>query len=609
MESSKDQEFNNLSPPRKMVKYFSHDETPLFKLQITPFKTLNKIFKYSIRGSLIIVIASLFLYFMLGSTHIFLISLGVVVPLGVVAFLVISQRTELRQERFFCMTNKRVYLYGKDAGPEWVNYADLSSLKAVIFKKRKIMDRKNEGSIDFVSFDRDTGGITVNNVPNLLDTQKIIETILFEYGNINQRWEQMKKKTNFQFPSNFNVSNEKLDNIITRNKYLTIYAGVAFLITLVVGFVLFIFLPKILEVDASMKVLAQILALSLSWVFGSIFIVVFIVEKYLQKKRSSPRETVLRLDSNQISLSNVDSPLTIPLNPHITINYLKIFKPTYGWMHWNKDIDGITIKPSYNSPIQLTFGPVDDFANIFEILFCSCLVWKKESGLLLSKEQIHQFESLTDGKFAEMPEQLISYSKVLSSLVEKDLKPIEPSNEIYNSLRNYLDPDEQIFLNYTPIINIKVSLIQLILGGSGILIGGIIMGLGIANVFNASSLSTVIMFVGFGFLLASTVFSSFASLSFLGKRSAKKSAYIFTNQKLIMKHSNEYKLIPYTNISNVVREDMETSYEIEINLKSPIKGYLIPMYLIEIPRVPINDDLFNKIKYLVEKSQASHLQD
>jgi hypothetical protein len=68
--------------------------------------------------------------------------------------------------------------------------------------------------------------------------------------------------------------------------------------------------------------------------------------------------------------------------------------------------------------------------------------------------------------------------------------------------------------------------------------------------------------------------------------------YIFTNQKLIVKHFKKYHEVPYKDFSTILLNEHRKSDRITIVLKI---DSLVNLDIIQIPYAQKNSDLYNKI--------------
>ncbi|NVM29026.1 MAG: hypothetical protein HWN65_09280 [Candidatus Helarchaeota archaeon] len=572
--------------------YFTPDEKPLFKVRGLQWAKFDKILRLTFIGMLLgmlIAFATLII-----ATNKFPYEILILfVPLLIASIIMLSKFHFFRVEHSLCITDKKIYLYSGVHERFWVNSTELASIKAMDFEKKKSrIGMPETGKIEFVMQDYETRVHSIMNIPNLHDSQKIIESILYEYGNIRQRWDALQEKFKLQFPYKFNISSKKLDAIRKRRKRLNLYLMVGCFLTLLIGAAIYLILPIVIEIDVVIRPIVDVMILVVVIIIVGGIILGTSVEKYLLRKRSSPINSTITLNSQQVTLSN-NITQTISMSPDICLNYLKIREPFKKYkFNWNTDAEGIVIKSAIDSDLEMKFGPIDNFPEIFEIFFCYFIIWKAEHGFLLSKDQITTLkEGLPDQITEASTEKFAITTSEVQDSKEISFHPIDLSSEIYQSFRKYLDPDERILLSYKPMMNLKLlylkmalALIFLILSFAASILGDIYSNIAIVMV---------------GILLMITSIPMLFCFCCSGDRLISKAFYVFTNKKIIWKYSNKYILITYDNISSIIRRDKKKTYEIDIKFKKPLEtSPFMDKYTLNIPKIPYENNLIIQLTEL-----------
>ncbi|HUX98667.1 MAG TPA: hypothetical protein VMV49_03880 [Candidatus Deferrimicrobium sp.] len=607
MEWQSSDDWRETTLPHKMTMYFSPDETPLFRVRNAQNRTPGIFFIIPIIVSLLVVL----IIFATVISFSFILVIMIFIPVLLIGFMFLVFHSVLKSQQLLLLTNKRIYLYTKRQKFENIDTLNFSDLKAIIYRKRRFLERKdNTGTIDFIGQEYKTALITINDVQEIRQCQRIIESILYEYGGFKERWDEIKEKSQYNFPYNFKISADGLNILLKRNSRLNLYLMIIYTATLLSIILFYIFVPSIISF------LTLIMVIFIFFV-GVLISVPVLSEKYLLKRRPSPSNAILRLDSERISISDNPYPASIPLNPETSLNYLKLThmmgkasykREEYKYMllDWYEDNLALQIKPSYDSNLAITFGPVNNFPDIYDLLFCYFINWKGERNHLLSKEQIFQLEKQEIDAFSvEIKKQFATGTSAIL-VPEEILEPIEEN--LYQSFYHLIEPDEKILLSYKPLMNLTGRLLFCSLS-----IIGIIFGISCTYIFPMWIFSQ--LFIAIIILMWSIFALVFNSIEFLGENTLKNAVFIFTNKKIVIKFPKSYTIVYYSDIATVLRKDKKKFYNIELNLKHPIKTIpfsvrilmtlkynIIQKPTILIPEVPQGDKLIEKINYIREDS-------
>ncbi|NVM31126.1 MAG: hypothetical protein HWN65_19975 [Candidatus Helarchaeota archaeon] len=372
------------SIPDNIIKRFSPTENLIFKVRNRSQERIDKIYRFLFIG-IGIFYAIYIPVFIIFLEYINILSfLGILIP-GCVALVAFLGKTPMSQRDLsIYVTDRRIYLHIKRMKFEYVKEIAFSNLRALNYQRGKTLNgRVVNGNLNFITGKRRKEEELIDYIPEVTYCRKIIESALYNYGKIENRWESIKKKMKLQFPAKFKVSQEGLKFMSERYRQTTRYIVLDILITLGIAYIFYIILPSLANYPTT-KLMVQIMIIVLASIFGSIAILWWLVEKYKMRKRTSliKEESQLTLYPHQIIFSGKKTQITVPLTEDISVDVLKIKKPLDDFEKWNI-YDGIKIHSSTDSFI---FGPLDNFWDIYEAIFCYIIAWKGEQGFLFSKE-------------------------------------------------------------------------------------------------------------------------------------------------------------------------------------------------------------------------------
>ncbi len=606
MERVNDDARANESLPQKLVLYFSPDEAPLFRIRSVADKSLDLLFGVPIIAAFVVMFLIMGVAFGVPSLLYFII------PVLILGSLCLWKNPLFKSQQLLVLTNNRVYLYLKRHSYENIDSAKFSDLKAVIYRKRKILERgRDVGTIDFISQEHKTAKFSINNVPELKKCQRIIESILYTYGGFKDRWDKIKLNLDFEFPYTCKVSKEGLTRISRRDWHLNIYFGIIWGITLLVVVFFNLYVTNI-------AVIGKVIISGLIIVMGGIISIPSLSEKYVLRKRSSAPPDTLTLDPQRISYSTGKGPKTIRNTPQMCLNVHKITKimgkfsaqreePKFMQIQWFEDDLTFEIKPSPESDVGIQFGPIDAFPSIYELIFCYIINWKGEQNYLLSKEQLFRLEKQEIDKITvEIKKEFATKTSAILPSVDLTEAPVENQKYLYSYLYEVLEPDEDVQVTYTPKMNLTRRMIYMEIAVIGLVIGILFYMFKPFEFISDYGIEPMI-------IIMSIVLFVFNFLEFFGENILKNSLFIFTNQQLIIKYANSYTFVDYDNIAAILRKDKKKTYNIELSLRTPIKT--IPFMVrclmalkynimnkptILLPEVPRDNNLIDQINFIRE---------
>ena len=301
----------------------------------------------------------------------FAISTGFLAIIMTISFYYIFN---IKLEQYLILTDKKIYIYTIERKSNKFNSFELSSLKAIGFKTSWYGKKTNLGIINLI-FDYRNKAHSIKFVSEVFKTQKIIESLLYEYSGLEQKiliMENTKK-----YPILYTISYTKFKTTKKRLHLIYLGFGITFFSAIVIGLIIRFF--------TNMYFLFVYTILLLCLAFG-FFIVYSKGTLYLSKNCSSIGE-VLKLENDKIILSKNGKAKKIVFGDKTVLNILDICIIPH---KLNKDIFGIKIKENYNSKKKIIFGPVDNFEDLYESIYYSLINWKKKNSFLLSKDQFQE---------------------------------------------------------------------------------------------------------------------------------------------------------------------------------------------------------------------------
>ncbi|KKN10295.1 hypothetical protein LCGC14_1038110 [marine sediment metagenome] len=289
---------------------------------------------------------------------------------------------------YFVLTNENLHLYRREQLAmskrksrlnKTIQSYPFHSLKGIIFRKRFLDKNHDSGTIEFISDKIIPEIISIKNVPNFPRIQIILESIYFHYGNIQEKWKEIKNNIDYQFPQLYEISEIKLKE---QKKIIRISLILFFLIPIICY--LIYYLSNIFIDDLS--ILTNIFAFLI--IFGIVSEIFLLIQIFSVLNRSSNKRNQLILNKNEFLLKKNKTTFKISIDKTITIRFLLskgLFATSRNLL---ENFDFIKISKSYNSKINIHFGPFTKLPYILSFLFCYLLIWKSKNGHLISKEEI-----------------------------------------------------------------------------------------------------------------------------------------------------------------------------------------------------------------------------
>jgi hypothetical protein len=535
-----------------------------------------------------------------------------------------------KKDEHFLFTDKNLYIYtyAYEGKSQWIQKIKLESIIGIIYKKRRWDEKGDCGSIEIIQEksgennkdyeytgdDLWTPIYKLNNIPHFKEFQTLTESILYEFGSIENKWIQLKNSSDLQIPLEYQVSKEKLTIVEKKRKrqiyIMIIIPSICAILTIYFIYQSFDFGRLFSEADGETESMFPIifvaLGLFLAPYIGVCGLIIPINERRKMKRRSSPIGSSLIVDKEMIVYLQGMDESQLALNESISLRYLKVHKPSNTAIKWEENVDGIQIKQAYDSEKEIIFGPIDNFSSAFCSLFYYFILRKAELGFLLTKEQLIK-KKIEKSKLKTFE----SKKKVLYTDAEPAEKrmfsftPSEPSEAILEEFKNYLNPGEKILLTYKPTIKLTKNLLIIVIN-LGLFILAIYLIF--ASVYQ-SSFNLFFIIAPIFIMIFPMMFCVLQCFMLPSKKLQKHSIFVFTNEKLLSKYSKHYCITPYRNIYSVGQDVRfkKKHMDIHINLNKSIDSSpFMNKFSIFITRVPKESQLLDQIRYL--KDHAMELK-
>jgi hypothetical protein len=308
---------------------------------------------------------------------------------SVILAMIFRIRGSMTESFFLIITNKRIIPHIKERRSsesiEFYESYDLDSLNFLTFKKKKRKDQSiSEGTINLVL----NKNITIKHVQNIDFILNLIESILWNYGNLDQKLKVINERERITLPHRFNVNEELWETIKSSKIKSKFYFGIS-LIALSLGvFGFILLLTGIVSINIKIIENGFIILISLLISFGSLSILnTFVpVNKLTQFKKNlaSSKHITLTLEEARISIEDLESFEVYNFNNNININISEMINPS---SNARENIGAIHIENQKYSTIHTIFGPIEYYAELAEIVYLNLLKWKANNGSL-DKEQI-----------------------------------------------------------------------------------------------------------------------------------------------------------------------------------------------------------------------------
>jgi len=295
------------------------------------------------------------------------------------AFFVTRFAIKLKKEYYIVLTDKQVYIYYyyRQNNAEGIQEISLVNLSFITFRKKLLDIGKDKGTIKFY-FDKTTStGSTfflIKRATEIPQLQNMLESAQYQYGNIKSRWTLINEKVKVTIPYTSRVSIGEYKRVKKRLFGHYLGFGIGFLAISIIFFII-----RFTTNDISMI----IFYILISFIFLISFIIPFLAFIYPTIKHCSSLDHSFVLNNNEISYYEHDRKiLTIQLNCNTSLEFTRICEYGYTPARIKKNILGLKVKEAYNSKNYFYFGPIEDFLDYREFLYCFVLTWKNENGFL-----------------------------------------------------------------------------------------------------------------------------------------------------------------------------------------------------------------------------------
>ncbi|MFX0135006.1 MAG: hypothetical protein ACFFDN_15300 [Candidatus Hodarchaeota archaeon] len=409
--------------PKEIINDLVNDEEILYKLKTISSPKFEQHFKYFIYGMIIFVVIQVVFNIIRTSgrclnSGIFWAIYFVVLPSVFLLFLFGEKKITLPMENYLVITNKRIFPYMKEhsrrrfESQEFYDSIELASVNFITYRNKKLTKKsETKGTIDIVVEDR----ISIKNVPNIEMNIKIIESIIWLYGNVQEKLNKFNKKKQINLPYNFKINEELWETLHNSKKknILIFIISLAALIFGIIGFIYTIISPENLGVID----IGFIFLLS----FGFAFVILPSSRLYKLRSNLAPnKDILLQLNENKIMLTTIKIPNEIYFDADFYLNFSNMIN----FMSKSGEyIGAIHIKPNFNSKSYIKFGPIEDYLEMAEIIFLYGLKSKAEQKILENKEAIINYQKISQKKLITPIDQEV----ILKKSTEKRKEEIEYS--------------------------------------------------------------------------------------------------------------------------------------------------------------------------------------
>ncbi|MFX1277661.1 MAG: hypothetical protein ACFFHV_08790 [Promethearchaeota archaeon] len=377
-----EQLYNNLIPNEKILhKFRAHKPSKI-----------DKIFILSIVGTIItVIITSIISVIRRGLGYLFspylLLMYFIYFPLVLIVSLIMRKKLSYKREYYVIFTNKKVYIYESAHQEEYINSIELKSIKLITFKFKRHSDKLNaNGTIDFFSDEikpEQKNRILIRGVQNLLINQNIIESIMWDYGNVKERLETIKSENQIRLPYDFELDKVLWKKVNKSNRISSTFIIIS-IISIVIGLIGIIY-DFINSKDTTIYSLLFVCILSI----GLTDILISPRRKISLSKILSPKnDIILRLIEKELILIKGDSSNSFPFNSSFYIDLYNTFYSSK--IEAEKFIGGIKIKSAYEDIEEIKFGPTKDYLKVAEIIYLNYLSWKAKQGFLRNEKTFTQ---------------------------------------------------------------------------------------------------------------------------------------------------------------------------------------------------------------------------
>ncbi|MFW9930764.1 MAG: hypothetical protein ACFFD1_15355, partial [Candidatus Thorarchaeota archaeon] len=369
-----------MSVPKELISNISKDEMILYTSDNLINKHSRKIEKVLFiilwmaitAGFYSLVARTLISDWLEGNFGILDILLFLIPLIGAVGFpfLFRSMINTHKKDEYLLITNKMLYIYrySYERKSQTMQVVDLNSIIGLTYKRGRFNEKGDFGNLEIIwsehnergdnnIFEKDnshTQMYLLKNIPNFTQMKRLLESILYSFGGIQEKWKQIKESVEWRIPMIFQISEKKFEGINKRRKKLLFYI----LLIPIICCMILITLLTFIDVDVIIFSLTEspmvfaiyFIGLVLTPTLGVAISLTMIYERKKIKKRCSSMNTKLVIQTNDIlyeDSSETNFSDMIPLGKNTVLSYCKIKKPFDKSLRWEENIDGIVICPSF----------------------------------------------------------------------------------------------------------------------------------------------------------------------------------------------------------------------------------------------------------------------
>lgn len=511
---------------------------------------------------------------------------------------------EFKKNSFFIFTDRQVhyYLYQyKTKSGNVVSY-QYSKLMGVTYKKRFYDKRGDYGTIQFITTDLIPSRLTINNVYNFHFHRKLVDSILYHFGSLHNRWSQLSNEKNFQFPIIYNTSEQKIrKNIKSVRNYI-----IACLITIIISFFIYIIID-VVYIDELWKFY---LAFGTIIIFDIIILTILLRIVFQTTFRTANKNTIMSIMKNEITVTYKTKIKNIQLNQNISLDFGKSNNPMNPPKD-NEELDYINVYNLYDKNEKIIFGPIVQLRNLLLFLFSYIIVLKSNLNYLFSKNELLSLYSKFPSEIAsEIKKEQLTKQYELNRIKLKVTQTI-PNHQIdyYQYVKANLEPDEYVISKASTVVELKNQIIKLIIGLCCFFItfyfGSFLFYPFFPTIYFPINplfifILPIITFIG------TTILCCISPMVIAGYRKLKNVSYLLTNKKVIWVDPTLIIPIPINLILSVHQTvNRDKNYNIQIILKKPI--YKLPGILksqLSITNLHYENDFYLLLVYLKNTQEA-----
>lgn len=546
--------------PEELLKSINPDENIIFKSERIKYrKKVRKVQIEALLGVLGFVFMIDLLITSISDMSYFMIFSGFLIA----PFAMRSFSREHKKDCYFLLTNKKLhcYFYYYKAKHYEISILEYSTLIGVSLTK-KFHDKKGDyGTVFFISFDEIPRKFMIGNIPNFTYFQTIIESILYEFGNVKQL------KINFPTSRKVKVSEFKYQKNMKSIRGFIISITITIIISILIYY--FLDLYFFVEIWYNWIVIGAI-------VFFNGFMGIYLLrEIILTKLRTTPRNSLLIIENDYIKYHSDIVKIRIDLSRYITFGFAKSKNPTTNPMKLEQNYDYIEIYDINHPKIKIKIGPVDNITEELRFLSGFLLDWKAKQELLYSKENLLNLDrQLRPDIIKEVELEKVNKQFSEQMLIES-LKSSVPKEKIdfYQYVLELLSPNEKVIKLANPQVSIIKPLLRLIVGSCYTVLTIIFISFYITSppyllsiILNPILIFLIPIISVFGVFIFCCLGSGFYSLY----RTLNNTTYLLTNDQLMIITPKGINNLKLENINSATKsETIEKTYNIDIVLKKP----------------------------------------